>query len=124
MNKTIVKIFALLLVIVLLAVPVFAGGDQPNLPEEHEQEAVLTENTGDQARAAMCDRCLKGYVQYLRTDYGNEYFIGTIPYCHATGATDLSDKVYTYSITKVYQCTYCGVQCPIEEDDGVSYRSP
>ena len=124
MNKTIVKIFALLLVIVLLAVPVFAGGDQPNLPEEHEQEAVLTENTGDQAHVAVCDHCLKGYVQYLRTDYGNEYFIGTIPYCHDTGATDHSDKVYTYSITKVYQCTYCGVQCRIEEDDGVSYRCP
>ena len=124
MNKTIVNVFALLLVVVLLAVPVFAGGDQPNLPEEHEQEAVLTENTGDQAHVAVCDHCLKGYVQYLRTDYGNEYFIGTIPYCHDTGATDHSDKVYTYSITKVYQCTYCGVQCPIEEDDGVSYRCP
>ena len=49
MNNAIVKIFALLLAVVLLAVPVFAGGDQPNLPEEHEQEAVLTENTGDQA---------------------------------------------------------------------------
>lgn len=28
MNKTIVKMFALLLVVFLLAVPVFAGGDQ------------------------------------------------------------------------------------------------
>ena len=124
MNKTIVKILALMLAVVLLAVPVFAGGDQPNLPEEHEHETVLTENAEGQARAAMCDRCLKGYVQYLRTDYGNEYFIGTIPYCHDTGATDHSDKVYTYSITKVYQCTYCGVQNTIEEDDGVSYRCP
>ena len=41
MNKTIVKMFALLLVVVLLAVPVFAGGDQPNLPEDHEHETVV-----------------------------------------------------------------------------------
>lgn len=111
MNKTIVKIFALLLVIVLLAVPVFAGGDQPNLPEEHEQEAVTIENTVIQPRAQQCSKCMEGSLNYSHTEYTSWAYVGNILYCKKSNA-EHCDKWYQRTVHKYYKCSNsnCGLE--------------
>ena len=123
MNKTIVKMFALLLVVVLLAVPVFAGGDQPNLPEEHEHEAVAetkdehnhrviaeasVESTEIQPRYTSCYDC--GGAMSLYSSKTGSWETVSFTSCQY-GYMNHTDKVQERVTTIKYKCTNsnCGV---------------
>lgn len=116
MNKTIVKIFVLLLVVVLLAVPVFAGGDQPNLPDEHEHEAVIetekieivkfVEVNGEiQPRSFECPYCSNGEMYHYSTTTGDWETIYYVP-CRK-GYTEHTDAYQEKVTTIKYKCGSC-----------------
>ena len=104
MKKIVLSVFTLILALAMLMTPVFAGGDNANLPDETEI----------QPRAQQCEECNIGSIYYLRTDYSPEYYIGTISYCKSSGGNHHKDNVYEYTVTKVYQCNYCDVQSTVE----------
>lgn len=121
MNKTIVKIFALMLAVVLLAVPVFAGGDQPNLPEEHEHEVVVetkdehnhtviveapVESAEIQPRYTSCSNC--GGSMSLYSSKTGSWETVSYTLCQY-GWMDHTDKVQEKVTTIKYKCADCGV---------------
>ena len=103
MKETIVKVFSLLLAVTMLAVPVFAGGNQPNLPEEELSATAV------QPRAELCSNCGNGYVYYDRTDYGEWYVIGVATNCIHGSLTE-NDLIKERTVTKVYTCTNCTIE--------------
>lgn len=118
MKKTTLTLMASLLVTSMLAVPVWAGGDLPNPPPEkseacsevsHEESPMEADEPTEQPRAALCQKCLNGQMVYSTTEYGNWHYIGDTPSCMSSEASH-PDKWYVRTVTKVYQCTYCGVQ--------------
>lgn len=107
-----IKLSALLLILTMLVVPVSAGGDQPNLPEEGEVTVTTV-----QPRAELCVNCKNGSVGYDRTDYGPWYVIGVAIDC-IHGSLTTKDLIKERQVTKVYTCT----NCPVEQTF-VSYET-
>ena len=97
MNKNIVKIFALTLAVVLLAVPVFAGGDQPNLPDD----AIVHPRGAD-----TCTEC-GGEMVFYRSIEG-DWEIVDYTSCQY-GYNDHTDVVEEKVTTIKYRCNSCKI---------------
>lgn len=99
--------------------PIFAGGDQPNLPEEHEHETVVetekieivkfVEVNGEiQPRSFECPYC-NAEIQYHSAMVG-EWETVSFTSCQY-GYMNHTDKVQERVTTIKYKCTNsnCGV---------------
>ncbi|MBQ8599179.1 MAG: hypothetical protein IJ411_03585 [Oscillospiraceae bacterium] len=116
MKKSILKLFALLLIFTALVVPVSAGGDQPNLPDEFEHDAIAeavvnvvatVENT--EVQPCVTDYCSEcdGEMSLYRTIEGDWEIVAYEPCQYGYGNhTDVVEEKVT---TIKYRCNNCGV---------------
>ena len=116
---------SILLTLALLILPVFAGGDQPNLPDEHEMEAVISErkerpdhgkieevtaeNTENQSHTAVCTYC-NIYAVIKTESYETSWFTVDYVNCKCEGGYQpMQDVIQENIVTTVYTCTACGI---------------
>ena len=99
MKKIILSVFVLIIALAMLMTPVFAGGNNANLPDESEV----------QPRASRCHECTIGEMVYSYTETTSWVYNGFTQSCE-NGAGNHQDKWYTRTVIKVYECTYCGIE--------------
>lgn len=109
-EKSILKLFALLLIFTMLVVPVSAGGSDANLPDEHEHEIVKTSevNNDDIMPCSFeCEACGEGIMEYYETISDDWEHVAdvTCQYGYSTHNGQYMDKI----VILKYKCNACKI---------------
>ncbi|MBQ9970064.1 MAG: hypothetical protein IJP15_06170 [Oscillospiraceae bacterium] len=110
--KKIWKPITIVLVAMLFALPVFAGGDNANLPDDYEENPILSIEDevqplgADCAVCADCGLCTMAQTYYDATDWA----IYAYDWCTCEGGYQpMRDAFVEQYVTITHTCTHCGI---------------